>query len=153
VSLKPPLDQLTGRQRECLRGVAHYRTYKEIARDLGISESMVEKHLRTARDKLGVESTAEAARLYAISEGVDKPQSGFLNLSNLPAVSEREVVPHQASPEQVGWMGDDNLGVLSADRPLMALQTLGLIGKVCIGSIVALLILIACAEGLDAVFS
>jgi hypothetical protein len=50
-------------------------------------------------------------------------------------------------------MGDDNLGVLSADRPLMALQTLGLIGKVCIGSIVALLILIACAEGLDAVFS
>jgi hypothetical protein len=114
---------------------------------------MVEKHLRTARDKLGVESTAEAARLYVIAEGVEEPQSGFFHLSNLPAVSEREVVPHQATPEQVGWMGDDNLGVLSADRPLTALQTLGLIGKVCVASIVGLLILIACAEGLDTVFS
>jgi DNA-binding CsgD family transcriptional regulator len=153
VKPKPPLDQLTLRQRECLRGVAHYRTYKEIARDLGISESMVEKHLRIARGKLGLDSTAEAARLYSITEGEEEPQSGFLNLSSDPDLTEREVVLHQAFPEQVGEVKDNSSGVSGSDHPLTAVQTLTLVGKVSIASIVGLLLLIACAEGLNTVLS
>lgn len=61
--------RLTPKERECLdRWLAH-ATAKEIALDLGITHHAVEKRLKSARAKLGVTSTLEAARILAAAEG------------------------------------------------------------------------------------
>ena len=51
---------LTPRQREVLEWVAHGKTAADIALIMGISAPTVEKHLRLARETLGVETTAHA---------------------------------------------------------------------------------------------
>jgi LuxR family transcriptional regulator, quorum-sensing system regulator SdiA len=51
---------LTDRQREVLEWVANGKSNQDIATILGVSVPTVEKHLRLARDKLGVETTAQA---------------------------------------------------------------------------------------------
>lgn len=51
---------LTRRQREVLEWVAHGKTAADIALIMGISAPTVEKHLRLARETLGVETTAHA---------------------------------------------------------------------------------------------
>lgn len=52
--------QLTVRQREVLEWVANGKTIADIAVILNISKPTVEKHLRLAREALGVETTAHA---------------------------------------------------------------------------------------------
>jgi len=66
---RDPIERLTEREREALRGWLHHKTAKEIALDLGISHYAVEKRLKTARLKLGVATSLEAARQLAASEG------------------------------------------------------------------------------------
>lgn len=147
-------DLLTPRQRECLRAVANHRTYKEVARDLGISESAVEKHLRGAREKLGVETTADAARLYLLAEGEAEPQGGFPHLpANEMALDKEGTSGRAGASLHLGETEEDALGVADLDHPLTALQTFGLIGRVVLGSIVGLTLLIASAEGLKAVLT
>lgn len=51
---------LTPRQREVLEWVANGKTAADIALIMGISPPTVEKHLRLARETLGVETTAHA---------------------------------------------------------------------------------------------
>ncbi len=51
---------LTGRQTEALAWTADGKTAQDIATILGLSAAAVEKHLRLARDALGVETTAQA---------------------------------------------------------------------------------------------
>lgn len=51
---------LTPRQREVLEWVAHGKTAADIGVIMGISAPTVEKHLRLARETLGVETTAHA---------------------------------------------------------------------------------------------
>lgn len=51
---------LTARQREVLEWVAEGKTVADIAAILGISPVTVDKHLRLARETLGVETTAQA---------------------------------------------------------------------------------------------
>jgi LuxR family transcriptional regulator len=51
---------LTGRQSEVLAWTADGKTAQDIATILGLSAAAVEKHLRLARDALGVETTAQA---------------------------------------------------------------------------------------------
>lgn len=55
---------LTKRQREVLHWVAHGKTTAEVATILGLSIATIEKHLRQARDTLGVATTTQAV-LYA----------------------------------------------------------------------------------------
>jgi DNA-binding CsgD family transcriptional regulator len=55
--------ELSPRQREILALVAAGRTSKEIAGDLGISESTVNWHLSNAFERLGASSRAEAVAL------------------------------------------------------------------------------------------
>jgi len=55
---------LTERQREVLHWVAHGKTSAEIATILGLSSATIEKHLRQARETLGVSTTTQAV-LYA----------------------------------------------------------------------------------------
>ena len=57
------LDQLTPRQREALEWVSHGKSNQEIARIMQLSPATVEKHLRLARQALGVRTTAQAVIL------------------------------------------------------------------------------------------
>jgi DNA-binding NarL/FixJ family response regulator len=63
------LDQLTGREREVLLGIARGRTNKEIAAELGISHRTVESHRESLMRKLQIRTVAELTR-YAISAGM-----------------------------------------------------------------------------------
>jgi len=58
-------NDLTERQKEVLHWVAHGKTSAEIATILGLSSATIEKHLRQARDTLGVSTTTQAV-LFAL---------------------------------------------------------------------------------------
>jgi DNA-binding NarL/FixJ family response regulator len=63
------LDQLTGREREVLVGVARGKTNKEIAADLGISHRTVESHRESMMRKLQIRTVAELTR-FALAAGI-----------------------------------------------------------------------------------
>lgn len=65
------LDQLTGREREVLLGVARGRTNKEIAAELGISHRTVETHRESLMRKLQIRTVAELTR-FALATGMMK---------------------------------------------------------------------------------
>jgi DNA-binding CsgD family transcriptional regulator len=54
------VNPLTPRQREVLEWVGDGKSVQDIAMILGVTPATVEKHLRLARDALGVETTAQA---------------------------------------------------------------------------------------------
>jgi NarL family two-component system response regulator YdfI len=56
---------LTGRELEVLRGVAHGERSKEIALRLGITERTVKAHLASIYNRLGVDSRAAAIAVAA----------------------------------------------------------------------------------------
>ncbi len=60
---------LTPRQQEILKRVATGQLYKEVARDLGISENGVARHVDNMRLALKVKSTAELTH-YALAKGL-----------------------------------------------------------------------------------
>lgn len=62
------IENLTQRQRDCLRLVAQGYTSKQIGRQLGISYSTVDNHLQAATKELNVSGRSEAARLLANTE-------------------------------------------------------------------------------------
>lgn len=64
-----PLDQLTGREREVLLGIARGRTNKEIAAELGISHRTVETHRESLMRKLQIRTVAELTR-FALATGI-----------------------------------------------------------------------------------
>ena len=57
---------LTTRQRESLEWVADGKTTQDVALLMGVSSAMVEKHLRLAREALGVDTTAQAVAKAAL---------------------------------------------------------------------------------------
>jgi NarL family two-component system response regulator LiaR len=63
------LDQLTGREREVLHGIAQGRTNKEIATELGISHRTVETHRESLMRKLQIRTVAELTR-FALGAGI-----------------------------------------------------------------------------------
>ena len=54
------MPRLSDRQREVLEWVGDGKTNQDIALILGVKTATIEKHLRLAREKLGVETTAQA---------------------------------------------------------------------------------------------
>ncbi|MBU2890428.1 LuxR family transcriptional regulator [Celeribacter halophilus] len=60
VSLPLPKRMLTKRQREVLEWIGDGKTVADTAQILGLNKATVEKHLRLAREALGVETTAQA---------------------------------------------------------------------------------------------
>lgn len=145
------LDRLTRRQRECLQGVLALKPAKRIAHDLGISPSAVEKHLAQARDRLGVSSTAEAARLFASAAGEEIPHCGFSTLAQFGSNIDMRAVLHSAAPEQLSRVEDVQHGVFPLDYALTPLQTMISIFAMSIASIVGLLLLISCARAFESI--
>jgi DNA-binding CsgD family transcriptional regulator len=64
-------DRLSERQRQCLDGVAKGMTSKQIARDLGLSPSTVDNHIRLAIERLGAPDRAAAAQMLRGEVGTD----------------------------------------------------------------------------------
>jgi DNA-binding NarL/FixJ family response regulator len=60
--IDPELDQLSPREREVLRLIARGYTYKEVARDLGISAKTVESHVSSVLRKLQLSTRHELTR-------------------------------------------------------------------------------------------
>jgi DNA-binding NarL/FixJ family response regulator len=58
----PELDQLSPREREVLRLIARGYTYKEVARDLGISAKTVESHVSSVLRKLQLSTRHELTK-------------------------------------------------------------------------------------------
>ena len=61
-SIDPELDQLTAREREVLRLIARGFAYKQIARELHISQKTVESHVSAVLRKLQLSSRYELTR-------------------------------------------------------------------------------------------
>jgi DNA-binding CsgD family transcriptional regulator len=68
------INQLTARQRDCLRLVMQHCPSKEIARTLAISPNTVDQHLRAAMAILGAPTRVSAAKLLATYEANIHPQ-------------------------------------------------------------------------------
>jgi DNA-binding NarL/FixJ family response regulator len=66
------VEQLTGREREVLGGIARGRTNKEIAAELGISYRTVETHRESLMKKLQIRTVAELTR-FALAAGMVEP--------------------------------------------------------------------------------
>ena len=64
-----PIEQLSPRERDILRGIARGASNKEIARDLGIAETTVKIHVQHVLRKLGLSSRVQAA-VAATSHGL-----------------------------------------------------------------------------------
>ncbi|MCA0043797.1 helix-turn-helix transcriptional regulator [Celeribacter litoreus] len=60
LSMPLPKRLLTNRQREVLEWIGDGKTVADTAEILGLNKATVEKHLRLAREALGVETTAQA---------------------------------------------------------------------------------------------
>jgi len=72
-SVKPSyVDTLTSREIQVLRQVANGATNKEIAADLGVAVSTIERHLVNLYAKLGARGRAEAIA-FAVRNGVGRP--------------------------------------------------------------------------------
>lgn len=63
------VDSLTPREQEVLQLIVRGMTNQQIAHELDISESIVEKHIRALLDKLGVDSRVGAA-VQAVRDGL-----------------------------------------------------------------------------------
>jgi len=70
------IGQLSDREQQILRMLAHGHDAKSAARMLDVSIHTVNERLRDARRKLGVSSSREAARLLLSAEGYEEQISG-----------------------------------------------------------------------------
>lgn len=68
-------DDLTPRERQCLRLVAGFKTSKEIERELGIAKSTVDGYLAEAVRKLGARDRRHAALLLAAHESAGQGEA------------------------------------------------------------------------------
>ena len=68
-----PVDPLTPRQREVLKGIAEGRSTKRIALDLGLSVKTVETHRAQIMERLGIRDIAGLVR-YAMRTGLVPPE-------------------------------------------------------------------------------
>lgn len=68
VPVQPSTD-LTDRQRQVAMGLEQHLTLKEIAAELGVSESAVNQHVRALKKKLGANSIREIIEGFQVLEG------------------------------------------------------------------------------------
>lgn len=135
---------LTARQMACLQLFWSRKSAKEIGQELGISHHSVEKHLLACRERLGVQTSMEAARIvfgaddritvrpyYDASEVL----SGASNLQMRSSPTAHQKLWGEASA--LVWINRFGTGA-----------SLAVITAVAFGSICAVALLIAVGEGI-----
>lgn len=98
--LQARLKKLTEKEAEILRLLARGFDVKACARELGISPNSVTERLRSARQKLGVSSSREAARIYASHSAPD--HIFYVPMGN--------VVEQMAPSDPASLVPDDRVG-------------------------------------------
>lgn len=78
-----PTTALSERQAQCLSLAAQGMTSKEIARQIGVSPSTVDSHLRAAADRLQVRGRRDAVRTLKAVNISKNTESGPQNLPGL----------------------------------------------------------------------
>jgi len=100
------LKLLSARERDCLRLILENHTSKEVGRELGISHTSVDTHVRRARAKLGLRDRYEAAELLAHWEsvgGADAAEAPGATGDALPAPTPRSLLPLPPMEELGPW--------------------------------------------------
>jgi DNA-binding CsgD family transcriptional regulator len=109
------INQLTARQRDCLRLVMQHLPSKEIARALAISPNTVDQHLRAAMAVLGATSRVSAAKMLASHEVATHPQplaSPPLRMAEPAPVEHCDTIfgnQETGTEEAIGW-GNSKIG-------------------------------------------
>lgn len=75
--MQPEIAKLTDAEREVLRLWHRRASAKKIALQLGITHWAVNERLRSARRRLGVADSSEAARLLAEAEAPETPEGSY----------------------------------------------------------------------------
>ncbi len=130
------IEELSPRERDCLRLVARAFSSKEIGRALGISHHTVDDHLKHAIAVLGVASRFEAARLLTEAEGAPPQALG----THSPAIAEPAPAGPVMPPERSKAMPLGHLPLRNGRRgnDLTATQRLLWIAIGAVGFIFAL---------------
>lgn len=142
--LKPSTHGLTDLQVKCLEGFWNRRSAKQIATDLSISEAWVNKNLMSARRKLHVNSSAEAAAIiFSGTRGSIK--SYYYQETDLPANS-------SGSDQLLASTSGASLVLAASERPLInkfgPLATIAGIVLVAVASILGVAVVIEAGQGL-----
>lgn len=134
---------LTDRQLECLEGFWLRKSAKQIGQDLGISDHAVNKHLAVVRRRLRVNSTAEAAGM--VFEGTRKTTINYysqgMDVQTEPGLSDQLLASRQFVAEVTSDQGLIN--TLGPGLSLLAIVA------VAVGSLLAVAVIIAAAQGLN----
>ena len=134
---------LTDRQLECLEGFWLRKSAKQIGQDLGISDHAVNKHLAVVRSRLRVNSTAEAAGM--VFEGTRKTTINYysqgMDVQTEPGLSDQLLASRQFVAEVTSDQGLIN--TLGPGLSLLAIVA------VAVGSLLAVAVIIAAAQGLN----
>ncbi|WP_338503996.1 helix-turn-helix transcriptional regulator [Sphingomonas kaistensis] len=134
---------LTQRQYDCLQLFADRRSAKEIGLELGISHHAVEKHLLACRERLGVQTSVDAARLVFGGSTAPTARPYY----DIAEVQEAELsCQSDPAPQPHRGLGGTTTEVAPINR-FGAMSTLLLILAVAVGSILAVAAIIAAAEG------
>lgn len=137
---QPDIESLSQRQREILRLIAQGHQTKEIARILGIRESTVKTHTETARQRLNVATSREAARLLQAYE--NKHEITPLLPEGGGPPRPMGVPSPFVSSLQSAHVSEESAGPISAmDRRLAALSNLQWLGlQVVIAAVAVMLV-------------
>lgn len=135
---------LTARQMACLQLFWSQKSAKEIGQELGISHHSVEKHLLACRERLGVQTSLEAARI--VFGGGDTPTvRPYYDASEvLSGSATSQVSPSPTAQEKLWGEAGEQVWI----NRFGAGASLALIFAVAVGSICAVALLIAAGEGI-----
>lgn len=102
-------ERLSERQRQCLALVGEGFTSKQIARELALSPSTVDNHLRAALERLGLNSRTDAARALRSARAEQEDASGMAMDANEAGVPPPTIQP-MAPLRLRGWLRLPRLG-------------------------------------------
>lgn len=113
------IDELTDGQRECLRLVLSHHSSKEIAAQLGVSPSAVDKRIERAVQTLGAGSRFAAARRLAAGES----GTAYDRLPSDPIDIPPPLVPDQVATQDRPWgLARRLVGISPAGRDIGAVR-------------------------------
>lgn len=132
------IEDLSERQKQCLRGIYNNLSAKEIGIELGLSPHTVNEHLRDARRVLGVARSMEAARMLVAAEGDNRIVPDPIRVEIPPSSSDAS----EAYP----------LGSARNRYNLTILQRIGITLAIAVGAVALAGALIVGADAINRIF-